>query len=156
MTPRKTKNANARKAVIYVRISKDRDEETSTDSQEASCRAWAKMKGVDIVAVHTDRGRSAFKGGKRPGLDAAMFQIEQGVADTLVVYALDRFARSVREAGELTDRIRKVDGALVSCTQDFDTSTSMGKAMLSMLFVLAELGAEEPQKCGKHRKRGES
>ena len=128
------------KAVIYVRISKDRDEQTSTDSQERVCRSYVESKGWTVVSVEVDKGRSAFKAeGKRPGLDRAMKLVETGAADVLVVWKLDRFVRSVAHFGKLWPRLQDADASFVSVTEAFDTTTAMGRAMLQIAVVFAEL-----------------
>ena len=134
--------ANPLRAVIYVRISVDRDEQSSTDSQERVARDYATARGWTTVAVETDRGRSAFKedgAARRPGLDRALQLIESGAADTLIVWKLDRFVRSVAGFGKLWQRLEKAGGSFVSVTDAFDTTTAMGRAMLQIAVVFAEL-----------------
>src|SRR4051794_32075589 len=98
-----------RRAVIYVRISKDRDNETSTTTQRAEAEQYAKRKGWTVVAVEKDEGRSAFKANsKRPGFDRAMNMIETGAAEILIVWRLDRFARGIVS---FWDSWRRIDAA---------------------------------------------
>jgi DNA invertase Pin-like site-specific DNA recombinase len=134
--------ATKRRAVLYVRISVDRDDETSTASQERICHDYAKSKGWTVVDVETDRGRSAFKdggNGKRPGLDRAMAMLDEGAADVLIVWKLDRWVRSVAQFGKLWPRIEAAGAEFVSVSDQFDTTTSMGRAMLQIAVVMAEL-----------------
>ena len=61
MTMRKKAPPAPTRAVCYVRISVDRDEETSTDTQEAAVRAYCAAHGWAIVDVLVEAGRSAYK-----------------------------------------------------------------------------------------------
>jgi site-specific DNA recombinase len=132
--------APERRAVIYVRISVDRDEQTSTDSQERIAREYAAARGWTVVAVEVDRGRSAYKiDGRRPALDKVFQLIESGAADTLIVWKLDRFTRSIANFGKMWHRLGEAGGQFVSVTDAFDTTTAMGKAMLQIAVVFAEL-----------------
>jgi site-specific DNA recombinase len=135
-----TKPASERRAVVYVRISKDRDREVSTTIQRETAERYCKSKGWHVVAVHEDRGRSAYKRNvRRSALDATMADIESGMADTLVVYRLDRVSRSVADFAALWHRLSVAGCEFVSVQEQFDTSTSMGKAMLQIAMVFAEL-----------------
>ncbi|MDP8942590.1 MAG: recombinase family protein [Actinomycetota bacterium] len=65
-------------------------------SQEEACRAWAAREGHEVVALHRDGGLSGRLGPEdRPGLAAALGELEDGEADGLVVHRLDRFAREL-------------------------------------------------------------
>ncbi|KML00560.1 recombinase family protein [Rossellomorea marisflavi] len=59
--------------------------------------------------------------------------------DTLVVYKLDRLARSQKQLIEIADRLREEDVELVSISEQLDTRTAIGKAMFGMIGVMAEL-----------------
>lgn len=128
------------KAVIYTRISQDRDDESSIEAQQRSTRLYAEQHGWEVVAVETDRGRSAFKSdSRRPALNRALTLIERGAADVLIVWKLDRLARSVRDFTLIDERLLAADAAFVSVTDGFDTSTAMGRAMRQIAAVFAEL-----------------
>ncbi len=134
------KRSTPKRAVIYVRISKDRDNQSSTDSQERSCRAYAESQGWEVVSVMVDQGKSAWnRNTKRPGFDEAMDIIERGGADVLLVWAIDRAVRSTIDLDQLLERLEDCGGNFVSATQPIDTTTKMGVAMLKIVGVLAEL-----------------
>jgi DNA invertase Pin-like site-specific DNA recombinase len=143
MNPRSRKNsASQRRVVGYVRISRDRENETSTETQEKAIRSFCDAHGWTIVDVLTEPGRSAFKASRRsrPKLREALRLVSSGAADTLVVWKIDRAIRNTRDLLELVDDDLGQHGAdFVSVTENFDTTTPMGKAMLSIIGVLAEL-----------------
>ncbi|MCR6108693.1 recombinase family protein [Salipaludibacillus agaradhaerens] len=59
--------------------------------------------------------------------------------DTLIVYKLDRLARSQKQLIEIADRLREEDVELLSISEQLDTHTAMGRAMFGMIGVMAEL-----------------
>ncbi|MGX1195716.1 recombinase family protein [Metabacillus sp. SLBN-84] len=59
--------------------------------------------------------------------------------DTLVVYKLDRLARSLKQLIEIADRLQEEDVELFSISEQLDTKTAMGRAMFGMIGVMAEL-----------------
>ncbi|CAN5824804.1 recombinase family protein [soil metagenome] len=125
---------------VYVRVSVDRPEETSTTTQEARCREYAEKRGWTVVAVYEDKGRSAFKREvKRPALDRLMKDVEAGVVGAVVCWRLDRWCRSLTEFGNLWDRLRGVNCEWASVTEQFDTTSAMGKAMVGVAVLFAEL-----------------
>lgn len=139
----KRKQAPAQRRVVgYVRISRRRDEETSTASQEAAIRAYCAMHGWFLVDVIVESGRSAWKDSRssRPGFQAAMALIESGAADTFIVWKLDRAARNTLDLLKFVREDLEGHGAyFVSVTEHFDTTTPMGRAMMTIVAALAEL-----------------
>ena len=138
----RTRNRNdaVRRVGIYIRISKDRANEISTDVQEKMCRGYAADHGWQIVDTYTDRGRSAFKANvRRPEHDRALDDLDVGVIDTLLIYRLDRLSRSAADFGVVWRRIDKAGGEFVSVCDGFDTTTAMGKAMVQIAMTFAEL-----------------
>ena len=144
MTPRKQPQKRSaevvRRVLIYVRISKDRANEISTDVQENVARRYARERGWQIVGKpYIDRGRSAFNGERRKNYEQMLVDIEAGVGDTILVYRLDRLSRSVTDFGQLWRRVEAAGAEFVSVNDSFDTTTAMGRAMLQIAMVFSEL-----------------
>ena len=130
-------------AVIYVRISKDRSNETSTATQEAEARELCARRGWTVVSVEKDQGRSAFKADvKRAGLARAMKMIELGTAEVLVVWKLDRLHRGIVDFWETWKRIDGAGGQLASVTDDIDTTRAAGKIMVGLIAGFGEMESE--------------
>ncbi|MGD0715904.1 MAG: recombinase family protein [Gaiellaceae bacterium] len=138
------------KLVGYVRVSRvggrEGDSFISPTVQREQIEALARARGHEIVEVIEDLDES---GGKweRPGLQRALEMVESGHADGIAVAKLDRFARSVVDGLRGIERITAAGGEFVSVAESFDTTTPMGKAMLQISLVFAELERER-QKAG--------
>ena len=82
--------------VAYARTSSGNGNGDSLDAQEDACRTWTAQHGHEIVKVEQDDGVS---GGlpvdERPGLLAAIVEVEEGRAEGIVVHRIDRFAREL-------------------------------------------------------------
>lgn len=139
MAPRKT--TEARRVVGYVRISRDREEETSTATQRAAIEAYCTARGWTLVRIVVEPGRSAFKASRtsRPGFREAMTLVETGAANALVVWKLDRAARNTLDLLRFVEELEGHGAELVSVTEQFDTSTPMGAAMVTIIAALAQM-----------------
>lgn len=84
------------KLVAYVRTSRLAVNGDSLAAQEDACRSWAGTAGYDVVGVYEDDGLSGGLGVEdRPGLAAALVELEGGRAEGLVVHRIDRLAREL-------------------------------------------------------------
>jgi site-specific DNA recombinase len=83
-------------------------------------------------------------GGKweRPRFQEALARVEAGEANGIAVAKLDRFARSVLDALHAIERLNAANGHLLSAAESWDTTTPMGKAMVQIALVFAELERE--------------
>lgn len=137
------KKNQPQRVVIYVRISVDRTNETSTQTQESEARKYASDRGWEIVAVKTEVGRSAYKENvKRPELESALRMIDSQQATILLVWKLDRFARSIINFHEMLGRITRNGGQFASVTDNIDTNTTAGQIMIGLLAGLAQLESD--------------
>jgi DNA invertase Pin-like site-specific DNA recombinase len=144
MTTKKKGNAAPTKparAVGYVRISVDRDNETSTETQAERIRAYCKAQGWRVVDVIVEPGRSAYKASRnsRPGFRRVMGLVSAGAADVVVCWKLDRIARNTVDTLNLVNELAEYDAQLVSVTEHFDTSTAAGRMTLTVLAALATM-----------------
>ena len=155
---RSTSNIKAPRRVIgYVRISKDRDDETSTTTQEQAIEAWCTLRGHQLVKVVREPGRSAYKASRtsRPGFREASQLVHTGAGDLLAVWKVDRACRNTLDLLQLVQELERNGAEFASVTEEFDTSTPMGKTMLTIVGALAEM--ESAQKSDRatewHRHR---
>lgn len=130
--------------VLYARISKDRDDETSTQSQMRLMRQFAEVKGWTVVGEFVDYGKSAFKMEvKRPELEAAMRMLETGHASRLVVWKFDRLTRNARGFQRILERLESYGASFVSVQEPWmDTSSAIGFAIVGLFASMAQMEAE--------------
>jgi DNA invertase Pin-like site-specific DNA recombinase len=125
------------KVALYARVSKLHTHQ-DPEVQLRDLRAWCATQKHTIVAEYVDKGVSGAKE-KRPQLDEMMRHAEHGRFEAVVVWKLDRFARSVRHLHNAAHELSGWDVALISFKDNFDLSTPMGKAMFTVMAMVAEL-----------------
>ncbi|MDE5820200.1 MAG: recombinase family protein, partial [Lachnospiraceae bacterium] len=82
----------------------------------------------------------------RPGFEAMMKDIRGGKIKRVIVYKLDRISRSILDFANMMESFQKYHVEFVSSTEKFDTSTPIGRAMLHICIVFAQLERETIQK----------
>jgi len=127
---------------IYARQSVDRADSISIESQIEFCKYEA--RGADCK-VYIDRGFSG-KNTKRPSFKEMMTDIENGEINRVIVYKLDRISRSILDFSTMMMNFEACNVEFVSSTEKFDTSSPMGRAMLNICIVFAQLERETIQK----------
>ena len=112
----------------------------STDSQdlEAQRRALSQL-GVDTSRIYFDHGVSG-RTRQRPGLNQALAACRDG--DTLIVTKLDRLARSVHDASEISDQLQKQGISLQIGPEIYDPAVPTGKLLFNVLAMVAEFEAD--------------
>jgi DNA invertase Pin-like site-specific DNA recombinase len=126
-------------------VSKARDDETSTTTQEQRIRAYCDGQGLELVEVVIDNGRSAFKASRanRPGLRRALQLVEAGAADVMVCWKIDRVARNTRDLLNLIHDLKTNGAAFASVTEQFDTSTAFGEVVVTIIGALAQMESQQ-------------
>lgn len=122
---------------IYARQSVDKKDSLSIEGQIDLCRKFADGDAL----VFQDRGFSG-KNTKRPAFTELIGAIEDGRVQKLFVYRLDRFSRSIADFSRLWELLEHHGVEFVSVTEHFDTSTPIGRAMLNIVLVFAQLERE--------------
>lgn len=141
MAARKTIRRDKQLVAGVRRISKDRDEQTSLDTQTHSITGYCTMTGAELIEIIEDR-KSAFKSEVKDTREApqrALQLLRAGAVNTIVVWKVDRIARNARDLLNFVHEIEALGGSFVSITESFDTSKPAGKAMLTIIAALAEM-----------------
>jgi DNA invertase Pin-like site-specific DNA recombinase len=127
------------RVLAYVRVSSEEqaDSRAGLEAQRAAIRRECERRGWEIVEVIEDAGFSA-KDLKRPGVRAALQELERGGADALVVAKLDRLSRSMLDFTAVMARAQKQGWALVALDCAVDTTTPAGEAMAHVLATFAQ------------------
>lgn len=135
---------NRIRVVMYVRVSsKEQVEGYSIGEQIERLEKYAEAMDWEIVKIFVDPG---YSGGNtdRPGLKELIKEIEKGGIDKVVVYKLDRLSRSQRDTLFLIEDVfLKNKTEFVSMTENFDTSSPFGRAMIGILAVFSQLEREQ-------------
>lgn len=127
---------------IYTRQSVDRVDSISVESQVEFCKK--EVIGDGCVKVYTDRGYSG-KNIDRPAFQEMMTDIKAGKIRRVIVYRLDRISRSVLDFANVIDIFQRHNVDFVSTMEKFDTGTPIGKAMLMIVMIFAQLERETIQ-----------
>lgn len=122
---------------IYARQSVDKADSLSIQGQIDLCRREVSSE----YQVYEDKGYSG-KNTDRPAFQRLMADVEQGLIRKIVVYRLDRFSRSIADFGRLWEVLKRHKVEFISINETFDTSTPMGRAMLNIIMVFAQLERE--------------
>ena len=122
---------------IYARQSVDKKDSLSIEAQIEYCRKYA---GED-AKVFTDKGFSG-KNIKRPAFTELINTVECGEIKKIFVYRLDRFSRSIADFSRLWELLERYGTAFQSVTEQFDTASPIGRAMLNIVLVFAQLERE--------------
>ena len=128
------------KVAIYVRVSTlhqvDRE---SLPMQKQDLVAYAKlMLGTDDVVIFEDAGYSG-KNTDRPKSQEMMSQMRAGIFTHLLVWKIDRISRNLLDFSIMYKELKELGVTFISKTEQFDTGTAMGEAMLKIILVFAEL-----------------
>ena len=107
-------------------------------AQEIAIRKECVRRGLDLIALHEDKGLSA-KTLKRPALESSLASLDAGEGSVLMVAKLDRLTRSVHDATGLMAKAEQSGWRLVALDAPVDTTTPQGAAMAQVLAVFAEL-----------------
>ena len=127
---------------IYARQSVDRADSISIESQIEFCKY--ELKGGSFKE-YKDKGYSG-KNTVRPQLQQLLTDIRRGEVEKVIVYKLDRISRSILDFSNMMNLFQQYQVEFVSSTEKFDTSTPMGRAMLNICIVFAQLERETIQK----------
>lgn len=92
------------------------------------------LKGAGVRRIYAEKTSGV---GPRPELHKALAALQPGW--TLVVYKLDRLARSLKDLLQLLDRLKAAGCAVKSLTEPIDTSSAMGEFVLQILGAVAQL-----------------
>jgi len=133
---------------IYTRVSTDQGLEqdfnsldAQYDASEAYIRSQAHAGWTLLRAKYDDGG---FSGGNtdRPALQRLLEDVRAGKVDVIVVYKVDRLTRSLADFAKLVELFDRHGVSFVSVTQQFNTTTSMGRLTLNVLLSFAQFERE--------------
>ncbi len=133
------------KAAIYSRKSRFTGKGESIENQVQMCKEYASMnlrsKQIEEFLIYEDEG---FSGGNtnRPEFQRMMNDAENKKFDILICYRLDRISRNVADFSTTLQTLQQYSIDFVSIREQFDTSSPMGRAMIYIASVFAQLERE--------------
>ena len=136
------------KCAIYTRKSSEEGLDqsfNSLDAQREACEAYVlSQRHEGWIALSTKYDDGGFSGGnmERPALKKLMTDIAEGKVNTVVVYKVDRLTRSLADFAKLVEQFDSKGVTFVSVTQQFNTTTSMGRLTLNVLLSFAQFERE--------------
>ncbi len=136
------------RCAIYTRKSSEEGLDqsfNSLDAQREACEAYIvsqRHEGWQLIPTHYDDG--GFSGGnmERPALKRLLEDMAAKRVDTVVVYKVDRLTRSLADFAKIVEQFDKQGISFVSVTQQFNTTTSMGRLTLNVLLSFAQFERE--------------
>ena len=138
----------ATRCAIYTRKSHEEGLEqdfNSLDAQREACEAYIlsqKHEGWTCLLEMYDDGGISGATLERPALKRLIEDIEADRVDTVVVYKVDRLTRSLGDFAKIVEVFDRQGVSFVSITQQFNTTTSMGRLTLNMLLSFAQFERE--------------
>jgi site-specific DNA recombinase len=136
------------RCAVYTRVSTDQgleQEFNSLDAQYDASQAYIRSQahaGWTLIRTKYDDG--GFSGGNtdRPSLQRLLADVQSGKIDVIVVYKVDRLTRSLADFAKLVELFDGHGVSFVSVTQQFNTTTSMGRLTLNVLLSFAQFERE--------------
>ncbi|WP_291574579.1 recombinase family protein [Clostridium sp. UBA4548] len=129
------------KAAIYARKSVATEKGESIDNQIQLCKEYGSRLGVKEFIIYKDEG---FSGGNinRPSFKNMIKDAKNKKFNVLICYRLDRISRSVADFSSTLDELQSKNIDFISIKEHFDTSTPIGRAMVYISSVFAQLERE--------------
>lgn len=127
----------AKRAAVYLRCSTKSQE---TEMQEVELTDYVSRRGWEYK-IYRDAGQSGAKE-SRPALDSLLSDVRKRRVDVLVVWALDRLARSLKQLLSIAEECRSLGVDLVSLKQNVDTTLPAGRLTFQVLGAVAEFERE--------------
>jgi site-specific DNA recombinase len=125
-----------KKAVGYVRVSKQSEKGVSLEAQAEKVRAMACVHDADVEIV-ADDGETG-KHANRPGLQRVLEMVRRGEVELVIVAKLDRLTRSVKDLAETLELFQKRNVSLVSVAEALDTGSAGGRLVLNIMASVSQ------------------
>jgi len=136
------------KCAIYTRKSSEEGLEqsfNSLDAQREACEAFIisqRQEGWRALTTRFDDGGYSGATMERPGLNRLLDDVRKGAIDVIIVYKVDRLTRSLADFAKIVEILDSKRVAFVSVTQQFNTTSSMGRLTLNVLLSFAQFERE--------------
>jgi site-specific DNA recombinase len=143
-----TRRTGTVRCAIYTRKSSEEgleQEFNSLQAQREACEAFVNSQRQEgWVCLRAGYDDGGFSGATidRPALQQLLADVTAGRVDTVVVYKIDRLTRSLADFAKIVEILDAKGASFVSVTQQFNTTTSMGRLTLNVLLSFAQFERE--------------
>lgn len=127
---------NTQRVALYVRVS---TQDQSCELQKRELTAYAEARGWHIAGIYEDKATGT--NANRPMLKTLMADARARKVDVLLVWKLDRFARSLKDLLTMLQEISDLGIAFVSFKDQIDMTTAAGRLMMQMIGAFSEFEA---------------
>src|SRR5713226_9054212 len=137
-----------RRCAVYTRKSSEEGLDqtfNSLDAQREACEAYIRSQaheGWKLIKTAYDDGGLSGGTMERPALQRLLTNIREGLIDVIVVYKVDRLTRSLADFAKMVELFDTHSVSFVAVTQNFNTTTSMGRLTLNVLLSFAQFERE--------------
>lgn len=134
---------NVTVVAVYTRKSKFTGKGESITNQIQACKEYIRLhiQGEVELRSYVDEGISG-KNMDRPQMQKLLQEVHNREIDVLVCYRLDRVSRNVGDFSDLIEELNSLDVSFISVSENFDTRTPMGRAMMYIASVFSQLERE--------------
>jgi DNA invertase Pin-like site-specific DNA recombinase len=129
--------SDKKRAGVYVRVSTDGQD---TEMQESELKEYCARRGWESI-LYRDRGQSGAKQ-DRPALGSLLNDLRKRRVDIILVWSLDRLARSLKQLLTISEECKSLGVDLVSLRQSIDTTLPAGRLTFQILGAVAEFERE--------------
>lgn len=138
MPPAKRPSDQPRVAVAYTRVSTKREEMISPELQAHEQDTYAKSHDIPIIERVEDLDLSGREFARR-SVDYIVKGVKEGRWNTVLLWKWSRWGRNLLQSRLYLAEVEQAGGEVIAVTEDFDTSTSIGKFSRDQMLVIAEL-----------------
>jgi len=133
-----------RQCALYIRVSttNQAEEGESLDEQEERLQNYCAYKGWKNFKIYREEGFSG-KDMKRPAFQQMMSELHKDKINTIIVKKIDRLSRSIIDFENIYKVIESKGADLVSIQENFDTSTAIGRAVIRIILIFAQMEREQ-------------
>lgn len=138
-------NRKGKKCIIYIRVSSERQVQGySLEGQKRHLKDWAEFEGMTVLDTYVEPGKSGKSISGREVFQRMLDDIASGniSVDYVIVFKLSRFGRNAKDILNSLTFIQRFGVNLICKEDGLDSSTSMGKMMITILGAVAEMERE--------------
>lgn len=140
---------------VYMRVSHNSQ---SLENQEPDIKRWLEQNNTEGLPVIWYKEKTSATRGKQPKWEEMEEAVKRNQIERILVWRLDRLGRKVSRLAPFVELLLRKDVTLVSIREGLDQKTPMGRAMLMIILVLAQMESEvisERTKAGLERVKAE-